>query len=287
MSVARTAYPARKIAAVERLKNLISSHGTILVADFSGFPSNYFKTIRKALRGKAQVLVAKNKLFRVALQEVKPNLLNSIDRYLHGQNVFLFSNLHPLRLSWILKENPFPSSLKPGEVAPKDIVIPEGPTELSPGPIIDELARMGINTKVQGGKIYISRDKVVLKAGEVVTEEIARILNLLGIKPINTTFGLKVAVDSDGVVYPPEVLDLTVEDITEAIRQALEKAVKVAVATCLPSRDAAPFIVQKVHLKAISVAAALNLLTPQTTPYVLLKAASHARALQGVIKKAG
>jgi len=45
-------------------------------------------------------------------------------------------------------------------------MIPAGDTPFKPGPIIGDLQKVGIKAKIQGGKIVITDDSLVVKKAE-------------------------------------------------------------------------------------------------------------------------
>ena len=55
---------------------------------------------------------------------------------------------------------------KPGDIAPEDILVKAGDTPFKPGPIVGELQKAGIPAAIEGGKIVIKKDKVLVKKGE-------------------------------------------------------------------------------------------------------------------------
>ena len=54
---------------------------------------------------------------------------------------------------------------KPGDIAPEDIIVKEGETPFKPGPIVGELQKAGIPAAIEGGKIVIRKDKVLVEKG--------------------------------------------------------------------------------------------------------------------------
>ena len=78
-----------------------------------------------------------------------------------------FSDTDAFEISGILADEKSPAKAKPGQESPEDIEIKAGPTELLPGPDISALSAVGLQPKVEEGKIAIAVDATLLKKGEV------------------------------------------------------------------------------------------------------------------------
>ena len=93
---------------------------------------------------------------------------------------------------------------------------------MSPGPVISELSDVGLPTKIESGSIWITRDTVVARKGEVISAKLASILSRLGIKPIKAGLTLKAAYE-DGLIHPGEVLQINLEKTFEDLKEAAER----------------------------------------------------------------
>ena len=62
-------------------------------------------------------------------------------------------------------------------------MIHAGPTSFAPGPIISELAAVGIKTKVEGGKLAVIQDTVIVREGQVISQKVSETLKRLDIRP--------------------------------------------------------------------------------------------------------
>jgi len=87
-----------------------------------------------------------------------------------------------------LEESKSPAKAKPGQEAPEDIEIPEGPTDLIPGPAISELGALGIQIQIEKGKIHIKEAKVIAKQGAKISQGAADLMGKLDIKPFSVGF---------------------------------------------------------------------------------------------------
>lgn len=248
--------PEKKLKAVEELTNLIKEKRTVLVADISNIPGSQFQQISKKLRGKAVVKVPKKNLLKRALEKANKGKSVELADNFSGANALLFSDLDSFELAGDLIKKRSPAKAKVGQIAPTNIEVPEGETDLVPGPAISELGALGIQIQIQAGKIHIKEPKVVAKEGEAISQGAADILSKLNILPFSIGFTpLSAYDDKDGVVYNEIKIDteLTIEELKDSFARSLGFAVN------------------------------LGYTTQETTPLMVQKAASHEKRLISVI----
>jgi large subunit ribosomal protein L10 len=220
--------PEKKIETVKELADLMNSKRTILIADISGIPGSQFQQISKKLRSKAKIKIPKKNLFNLAIEKTGNKKIKELEKKFEGANAILFSDIDSYELAAELLKRKTPSKAKVGQIAPSDIEVPEGPTDLVPGPAISELGALGIQIQIQGGKIEIKQPKVVAKKGEPISQGAADILGKLDIKPFSIGFSPKCAFDSkDDLVYEEIIIDpeKTISELKDAFARALGFAV--------------------------------------------------------------
>jgi len=244
--------PERKIKAVNELANLIETKRTILISDISNIPGSQFQQIGKKLRGKAIVKVPKKNLLLRALDETKKEKLKELKNYLIKPVALLFSDMDSYELAGELIKNKSPAKAKPGQIAQKDLEIPAGPTDLVPGPAISELGALGIQIKIQGGKIEIKEPKVIVKAGNQISKEAAAMLSKLGIMPFTIGFKPLSAYDSkEDKIYYEIVIDPegTLNLLVSEFNKSLAFAIKIEYF----SPETLPFMIQDAERNALTL----------------------------------
>jgi large subunit ribosomal protein L10 len=228
--------PKKKIQAVKELVNLIDNKRTVLIADISNIPGSQFQQISKKLRGKAIVKVPKKNLLFRALNDSKKEIVKDLKKNFQGATAILFSDLGSYELAGELLKIKSPAKAKPGQIAPIDLEIPAGPTELVPGPAISELGALGIQIMIQGGKIEIKEPKVVTKQGEEISQGAADILSKLNIMPFSIGFNPISAFDSeDNTVYVEIKIDP--EEVKKELLNAYSHALPFAIEIGYISKD--------------------------------------------------
>jgi large subunit ribosomal protein L10 len=223
-----TTVPENKKQLVKELAEKIRSSKTILLASTKGLPSSQFQKIKKGLRGKADITVAKRTLVIKAIESVEKGALQNLKAHLGADIALMFSEMDPFDLSALLVEKQSPTKAKAGSVAPEDIVVEPGPTDLVPGPAISELSSVGLKVSVESGKLAIKQKATIVKEGEIINEKVAGVLAKLNITPMKVGFIPLAAYDSaSDKVYTGIKIDKegTLISLKEAISRSLGFAV--------------------------------------------------------------
>src|SRR6056297_3423752 len=98
--------------------------------------------------------------------------LEDLTQYIEGEVGLVATNDNPFGLFQQLESSKTPAPINAGEVAPNDIVIPEGDTGIDPGPFVGELQTIGANARIQEGSIQVLEDSTVLDAGAEVDADL-------------------------------------------------------------------------------------------------------------------
>ncbi len=269
---------AGKPAVVKELKEMISSHSAVGIVNMHKMPTRSLQAMRESLRGKARIKMAKKTLLVMALQE---GGLSEMAQRLDGEPALLLSNENPFRLYRILKESRTPAAAKAGDIAPNDIMIQKGSTGLPPGPAISMLQKAGLKTAVEGGKISVAADKIVLKKGEAFNSELAGVLSMLKMEPMEIGMNL-LAVIEDGFIYEKSVLDIDVDSYIRGIEAAIRQSFNLSLNTGYVTMETAPFALQKAFIEAKTLAIEAGVLSKDIIGEILMRAVREAKALESV-----
>jgi len=202
---------------------------TVMIVSVKGVPSAQFQEIKKKIRGRAKIQIAKKSLVDFALDHSGKKELHELVKYVQDGTAILFSDSDAFEISGILADEKSPSKAKAGQLAPGNIEVKAGPTELLPGPDISALSAVGLAPKVEGGKISIIQDKIIATEGSVITPEIASIMAKLDIIPFE--IGLEpIAAFMDGKIYRDIVIDKigTIENLENSYERGIAFAVDIA-----------------------------------------------------------
>jgi large subunit ribosomal protein L10 len=279
----------RKIAqwkkeSLEQLQGLLSKYPVIAAADLTKVRSSQIHELRKRLRDRVIMLVAKNNLLRksVELGNYNQDRLGEFVKDLTGSNILLFSELNPYSLIVLLEKSKVRVPAKQGDIATNEIMIPAGNTGLPPGPVISEFGEIRVQTKIEGGSIWVAKDSVVAKKGDTITAKMASVLSKLGLKPMEAGLSLVVAYDNGSILHADDlVFDLPSykNDLMAAINNALNLSTEVGYIT----PENAPRILQKAWREALSVAGEAAFMEEGSMEFVLKKAVANATALDKLV----
>jgi large subunit ribosomal protein L10 len=241
---------------VEQIVRLLKENPVIGLANVDSIPSAQMQTMRKALRDDATVKISKNTLLALALKEVGMSKagLDGLTGSIDGSTAIVATKMRPHRLYKRLEASKTKAPLKAGQKAIEEIKVPKGPTQFKPGPIVGELQKAGIPAAIDQGAVVIKQDKVVLKAGEAASQDLATMLTRLEIFPMTVGMDLK-AVFEDGTIYSRDMLSV---DETARLQQAHRQALNLAVFAGYPTKTSLPFLLSKAYSGLIGVAGKLN-----------------------------
>jgi len=264
---------------VEEVKSILERYKVIGVASLQKVRATQLQELRKKLRGTVHLRVVKNAIMRRAIQKCtdRPEL-GKLEKYLTGSNIFLFTNINPFKLALLLERSKVKISAKAGDIATSDILVPAGNTGLPPGPIISELNAVGLQTRIESGSVWVVRDTVVAKKGEVISARLASVLSKLGIKPIEAGLILKAAYD-DGIVIDGEELKVDLEDVRRKIEEAYATAFNLSLNAWLPLPENLPYLLQMAHQRAYWLALNAGIPVPEVLADILRKAHMEALSL--------
>ena len=254
----------KNVKTVENLKNLIETQRTILIASIKNLPASQLQEISKKLRGKAVIKVPKKNLIFRALDNFGQEAIKNLKEKIGDSVVILFSDLDAFELAGELLSNKSPAKAKPGQEAPEDIEVQAGPTDLVPGPAISELGALGIQIKIEKGKITIKEPRIIAKQGEKISSEAAELMSKLDIKPFSIGLIPICAFDNkDGKFYGE--LNIDKEGTLEELKTSYGKALTFAVEISYVNEETIKFLIGKagMHEKALKKTGDLNLQNPE------------------------
>jgi large subunit ribosomal protein L10 len=273
--------PQWKREEVDELVEFIDSFNSVGVVGVGGIPSRQLQAMRRELHGSADVRVSRNTLTTRALEEVDDGV-EELTRYVSGQVALIGTNDNPFGLFKQLEASKTPAPINAGEVAPNDIVIPEGDTGVDPGPFVGELQTVGAAARIQDGSIMVTEDSTVLEEGEVVDDDLANVLVELGIEPKEVGLDLK-GVYSEGVLFEPDELEIDVDEYEADIRSAAAAARNLSINAAYPTAATVGSLLAKASGEAKSVGLFAEIESPDVVPDLIGKADAQLRALAAQI----
>jgi large subunit ribosomal protein L10 len=270
---------------LKKLGEMFDRYPVVGVLDIADLPAAQFQQIRRRLRGQAEIVVSKNTLLRLSIEQAagkKDPKLHELLDHLQGQSALVFAQVNPFKLNKLLRESRTSAPAKAGMKSPKDITIPAGETDFAPGPIVGELQRIGVKARIQAGKVVILEDSPVLKQGDVVTKEVADALSRFGIQPLELGLNLRAAYEA-GMVFLAEVLTIDEEKVVGQLREAYLCAVNISINTNYPTHTTIGILIAKAFTAVHNLA--LNACIPiaEVVPTLLAKASAEMFGLATIL----
>lgn len=273
-----------KTEEVEEIKNLIQQHKVLGVASLQKIRAAQLQGLRRKLKGNASFRVIKNTIIRRAVAECKDKPgLEGLEEHLTGSNIFLFTNLNPFQLVLILQKSRMKANARAGDLASEDVVVPAGNTGLPPGPIISQFGSVGIPTRIESGGVWINRDTLVAKKGEVITARLASVLAKLGVKSVEVGLTLKAAYD-EGLIIPEGQLQLDLEEVQRNIGEAQVLALNLSLNSAYPTSENIKLLLQIVSQESFALAMNASVPTSDTVTELLKKANVEMLSLRSKLK---
>ena len=278
---------AWKKEAIVQLQELLGKYPVIAAADLTKVRSSQIHELRKRLRGKVSMVVTKNNLLRksVELSASNQGRVGEFVKDLQGSNILVFTDVNPYSLIILLDKSKVRVPAKGGDIATGEIMIPAGNTGIPPGPVISEFGEIKVQTRIEGGSIWVARDSVVARKGDLITPKMASVLSKLGLKPMEAGLTLATAFDNGTVLRSEDlVLDIGAyrQDVLDAVRNAFSLSMDAGYVT----PENAPRILGKGMNEAIAIAVAAGFLESGTVEPVLRRAIMNANALNQKITAA-
>ena len=263
---------------VQETIELLNKYDVIAAADLYKVSSRMLQDMRNMLRDQLTFKVVKNTLMTISLEEAGKENNKVFMEQIPGPNVFLFTNANPFKVAMELENNKVKVFAKPGDIAMKNIVIQEGNTGLSPGPMIGKFGTLGVRTRIEAGNIWVVQDTTVAKTGEEINEDLADLLQRMSMREAEMSLKIK-AVYEEGDIIPGDVLLLDIEDYRKQIEQALSQAFQVAVQAAYVTPQTITTILSKAVQQAQAVAMESAWATEDTVQLLIAKANRQARSL--------
>ena len=275
----------QKAAQVEEIKKLLDAYNALGVANLQKVRAAQLQEMKRKLKDVANVRVLKNTLMKRAVAEYKnkPDV-GKLEPLLNGSNIFLFTNLSPFRLSLLLDKGRVKTTAKAGDVAAMDVIVPAGNTGLPPGPVISQLGSVGLPTRIEAGSVWINKDTMVAKRGDVIDARLAGVLSKMNIKPVEVGLILKVVYE-EGLILTDEQLHIDLDGFRKSIIEATSNALNLSLNAGYPTSETVSLLLQIAHRKAFSLALNAGIPTKETIGGMLRKAYAEASSLNTKLPK--
>jgi large subunit ribosomal protein L10 len=270
---------------VAEITSLLTHHKIIGIVDIGGIPAPQLQQMRGGIRAKAQIRSAKNTLILKALDQAEKDVkgISVLKDEVHGQAAVIATDINPFALFREIKATRTNAPAKGGEIATHDIEVLAGDTPFKPGPIVGELQKVGIPAAISEGKVIIKSDKILVEAGQKISNDLAQMLSRIDIFPIELGLNLH-AVFENGSIYRPDVLDIDIDRFIGQLRTASFTALTLSMEAGWVNTHTIRPLLTKAYRSAYTLAMEKNIYTKETTPLLLAKAHASMLSVSSQVK---
>ena len=274
-----------KTGEVEEIKGILNEYKSIGIASLQKVRAAQLQELKKNLAGKVCMRVLKNTLIKIAIEDMGTTELKKLEQYLEGSNVLLFTDLNPFKLALLLEKGKVKTTAKSGDIAAMDVVIPAGNTGQPPGPIISQLNAAGLPTRIESGSVWVSKDTLVVRKGEVINERLAAVLSKLGVKAVEAGLSMT-AVYDEGLMITGNQLKLDVDGTRKSVEQNHGAAFALSLSIAYPTSENIQALLQTAHQKAFALSLSAAVPTKENIADLLRKAHTQMLSLSTTVEKA-
>ena len=270
----------KKTKLVANLTKLVKDYSIVGIVNMQSLPAKQLQNMRAMLGSKdVKIFMARKKLLQLVLDNSGLDNIDALKAKIKGMPALILSKDNPFVLYSIIQKNKSSAPAKAGQEAPNDIIVAAGPTNFAPGPIISELAAVGIKTKVDGGKLTIINDAVVAKEGSIISAKLAETLKRLDIHPMEVGLDL-VAVWENGLVFDAKQLYIDEAEYEQNVISNAQEAFNLAVEIAYFTSETTDVILQKAAREAKALAIEQNIVNDDTKEEILAKAEAQANSVK-------
>jgi large subunit ribosomal protein L10 len=283
----RKHYPKKKRLMYEELQRVPTEHTVIAMSKMTKVRAAQLMMIRKKFRNDIKIKIIKNKVATRAFENVKGVAgLENLSKQLEGQCALIFTNINPFKLNLIFAQNKVFLPAKGGDIATKEIVVPSGNTGITPGPVLSEFKTANVPTKIDQGTIWVSKDTLVVRPGDIISTPLASLLSKLNVKPIEAGISVNFAI-AEGLIFKEQDLRINLDEYKEDLVRSFEQALALATEAGYMTAETVKPLLVKAQQQARSLAAEAGYLTPETAGFVLPRAQVQAQAVANKAKEKG
>ncbi len=214
-----------KVKFVEDAKKEMKSYKVVGILNLNGLPDRLTQKAKNSSKPNTKFILGRKTLLEKILASHAKG--KELAKELTGTSAIILSNDDPFALYGKFKKNSIKLSAKPGQVAPDDVHIESGETNIMPGQTVTELKGAGIDVQIQKGKVVIAKDKVLVKKGEVISAGVAKALHTLEVYPFSAVVDPVMMADSR-IIYSRAVLGIDQEKVLAMMTGAFRSALAVS-----------------------------------------------------------
>ena len=283
----RITYPKGKQELHQQMLDLPKSYNVIALSKVNKVRATQLMKIRKKFHKEIIIKVIKNRVTQKAFEKISDvQGIDKLSSQLEGQCALMFTNISPFKLNLIFDQNKVFLPAKGGDITKTEIMIPSGDTGITPGPVLSEFKEANVPTKIDQGTIWVSRDTIVAKPGDVISTKLASLLSKLNIRPIEAGIVVNYAI-ADKLVFAEDDLRIDINEIKNELSRSYNESISLAVESSYFTRESMGYLLSKASRQAQSLALESNYLSKDTAAQIISTEEMKAQNLVNKLKNKG
>jgi large subunit ribosomal protein L10 len=269
----------KKIEQVEQTIGELKNYPTVALIDLKKLPDALLQKTRQKIREDGgKILILKKPVIERVMKS-NTHLATRVDECEKPLGLIL-TKKSPFELYKFFKTNKKKRAAKPGDIAPFEIIVPEGDTDLPPGPALSELKGAGINVQIKGGKIVVAKDSTVAKEGDKINDAKAKALQKLGVLPFDVSVTYLFGYDGQ-YIYNSDLFTID-ETIAQDIQSGLSDAFNLSINANYPTSANADILLTQAISQSMNIALNGELYSTIAIEQLLTSATRQGLALSGL-----
>jgi large subunit ribosomal protein L10 len=133
-------------------------------------------------------------------------------------------------------------------------------------------------TKIENGSVWVSKDTLVVRKGEVINERLAGVLSKLNIKAVELGISMR-AVFDNGLIIKGDQLKVDIEATKKSVEASNHEAFALALSIAYTTKETIKPLLQQAHQKAVALSVSAAIPTKETIADIIRKANAEATSL--------
>ena len=147
-------------------------------------------------------------------------------------------------------------------------MIPSGDTGITPGPVLSEFKEANVPTKIDQGTIWVSKDTIVARPGDVISTKLASLLSKMNIKPIEAGIVVNYALE-DKLVFAENDLRIDLKEFRNELSRSHNESISLAVESSYFTKESMGYLLSKASRHAQSLAIESNYMSKETAGQII------------------
>ncbi len=267
-----------KLKKVKELTEEIENAHVVGMLDLDGLGAAQLQQMRKDTRDSAKIIVTKKTIITRAINNSKKENIKDLHNHKSHIPALIISKDNAFKLYKQIENSKSEAYAKTGNIAPIDITVPAGETNLPPGPVISDLQKAGLKAMIKGDKIAIREDSLLVKEGEAISEIKANVMMKLDIKPMEVGLNI-LAVHEENTVLGKETLTIDTEQYITNLQTAYTQGFNLAYNADIFIKEIMPQKIAEAQRNAMNLAINRELANKETITPIIQKANSEMQSL--------